>query len=158
MFQGSCGHGKPGKFMEFEWLISRPGEVIKIFQNVKSHGKWKYTIKMTFWPNAKCDIHGNILIASDAHAMDPFCAQSWVLKGYGISVFYHRKVMEKSWNLKAQKEHEPWCSLWKNLKYQKLQLIHLFESLHFWKFPQIFQINLYFVIRLGGGNSTPWLK
>ena len=25
--------------MEFEWLISRPGEVIEIFENVKSHGK-----------------------------------------------------------------------------------------------------------------------
>ena len=38
---------------------------------------------------------------------DPVCAQGWVLKGHGISLFYHGKVMEKSWNLKAQKEHVP---------------------------------------------------
>ena len=43
--QGSWGHGKPGKVMEFKWLISRPGEVMEIFENVKSHGKWTYTIK-----------------------------------------------------------------------------------------------------------------
>ena len=42
----SCGHGKPGKVVEFEWLISRPGEVMKIFKNVKCRGKWKYTIKI----------------------------------------------------------------------------------------------------------------
>ena len=35
MQQGSCGHGKPGKVMEFEWLISRPGEVMEIFKNVE---------------------------------------------------------------------------------------------------------------------------
>ena len=38
---------------------------------------------------------------------DPFCEQGWVLKGHGISLFYHGKVIEKSWNLKAQKEHVP---------------------------------------------------
>ena len=38
---------------------------------------------------------------------DPFCVQGWVLKGHGISSFYHGKFMEKSFNLKAQKEHEP---------------------------------------------------
>ena len=27
--QGSCGHGKPGKVMEFEKSISRPGEVME---------------------------------------------------------------------------------------------------------------------------------
>ena len=27
--------------MEFELPISRPGEVMKIFKNVKSHGNWK---------------------------------------------------------------------------------------------------------------------
>ena len=26
-----CGHGKPGEVMEFELLISRPGEVMEIF-------------------------------------------------------------------------------------------------------------------------------
>ena len=36
---GSCSHGKPGKVMEFEWLIFRPGEVMEIFENVKNHGK-----------------------------------------------------------------------------------------------------------------------
>ena len=51
------------KVMEFKWLISRPGEVMEIFKNVKSYGKLKYTItKMTFWPNIKCDIPGNILM------------------------------------------------------------------------------------------------
>ena len=43
--QGSCSHGKPEKAMECEWLISRPGKVMEIFLNVKSHGKvikkWK---------------------------------------------------------------------------------------------------------------------
>ena len=27
--QGSCGHGKPGKVMEFEKSISRPGKVME---------------------------------------------------------------------------------------------------------------------------------
>ena len=31
--------------MEFERLISRPGEVMEILKSVKSHGKWKYTTK-----------------------------------------------------------------------------------------------------------------
>ena len=33
--------GQPGKVMEFEWLISRPGEVLQIFKSLKSHGKAK---------------------------------------------------------------------------------------------------------------------
>ena len=32
-----------------------------IFKNVKSRGKWKYTT-VTFLPNAKRDIPGNILM------------------------------------------------------------------------------------------------
>ena len=38
---GWCGHGKPGKVMEFGLPISRLGEVMEIFKNVKSHGEWK---------------------------------------------------------------------------------------------------------------------
>ena len=55
---------------------------------------------MTFWPKI------NI---SDAHTMSLLHAQGWVLKGHGISIFDHGKVkvMEKSWNLKVQKEHKP---------------------------------------------------
>ena len=61
--QGSCSHGKPGKVMEFEWLISRSWEVMEIFRYVISHGKRKYTIiKMIFWPNIKRDIPGNFLM------------------------------------------------------------------------------------------------
>ena len=46
-------------------------------------------------------------VKSYAHATDPVCAQGWILKGHGISLFYHVKVMEKLWNLKAKKQHEP---------------------------------------------------
>ena len=97
--QGSCSHGKPGKTMEFKWLIwiiSILAEVIEIFKNVKSHGKWKFTItKMTFWPNIKCNIRGNTL---NAHATGLLLAQGWVLKGHGISLFY-RKDSEGAWTL-----------------------------------------------------------
>ena len=41
----SCGHGKPGKVMKFEWLVSKPEEVMEIFKNVKSYGKCKYENK-----------------------------------------------------------------------------------------------------------------
>ena len=82
---------------------------MEIFKNVKSLRKvmenGNITQKMTFWPNAKCDSPGNILMHMRRTL---FCAQGWVLKDDGISLFYHEKVMEKSWNLKAQKEHEPW--------------------------------------------------
>ena len=60
---------------------------MEMFKNVKSHGKWKYTVtKITFWPNIKYDILGNILTHMER--------ASWVLKGLGISSFYHGKVME----------------------------------------------------------------
>ena len=59
--------------------------------------------KVTFWPNAKCDIPSNILM----HMWRAFFI-GWVLKGHGIYLFYRGKVMEESWNLKVQKEQEPW--------------------------------------------------
>ena len=53
--------------MEFKLLISRPGKVVEIFKNVKSHGKWKYTTKKRkkekkkkkkmYWPNIKWDTY-----------------------------------------------------------------------------------------------------
>ena len=46
---------------------------------------------MTFWPNAKCDIPGNILIHT---CQTFFCAKGWVLKGHGISWKSHGKIME----------------------------------------------------------------
>ena len=52
--------------LEKSWnlhMISRPREVTEIFIISKSHEKWKYTVaKMTFWPNTKCDIPGDILM------------------------------------------------------------------------------------------------
>ena len=44
-------------------------EIVKI---VKSHGKWKYTIIITFWPNIKFDISKY----SDARATRPFACTS----------------------------------------------------------------------------------
>ena len=86
--------------MEFECQISRPKEeVVEIFENLVSYEKWKYTLKMTLWPNIKCDA---------------LCCVSKVpyevlLKSHGISLFYHGKVMEfpyftmeKSWNVMVQ--------------------------------------------------------
>ena len=36
---------------------------MEIFKNVKNRGKWKFTIKkMTFWPNIKCNVPGNIMM------------------------------------------------------------------------------------------------
>ena len=34
------------------------------------------------------------VIFLNAHRTDPVCAQGWVLKGHGISLFYHGKVMK----------------------------------------------------------------
>ena len=78
--------------MEFELLISRPGEFMEIFRNVISHGKWKYTIrKKTLWPNIKCDIPGNILM----HTRRARCMRKVeYLKGHGFFIFCHGKVME----------------------------------------------------------------
>ena len=40
--QSSCGYEKPEEVMEFEWLISRPGAVMEIFQ--KCQQSWKMEI------------------------------------------------------------------------------------------------------------------
>ena len=70
--------------MEFNLgRISRPREVMEIFKNVNSHREWKYTIKMAFWPNIKCDILGNILM------------HMWQTLGmHKVGYFYHGKAME----------------------------------------------------------------
>ena len=66
-------------------------------KNQKNHQpckKWKYTItKMTFWPNIRSDIPDNILMYH-VHATSPLSVQGWALKGYGISLVYHGKVLE----------------------------------------------------------------
>ena len=38
---GSCSRRKSWEVTEFKWLISRPEEVVGIFETVKSHGKLK---------------------------------------------------------------------------------------------------------------------
>ena len=70
---------------------------------------WKMEIyhnKITFWPNIKCDIPSNILM----HSRGAISVRKvGYLKGHGISIFYHGKVME------FKEEHEHWfifCRLW----------------------------------------------
>ena len=81
------------------------GNLKKCEKSWQSHGKMKIYHKN--------DILGQTqnvtfqVIFLNAHATYPFCAQGCVLKGHGISLFYHGKVLEKSWNFKAQKEYEP---------------------------------------------------
>ena len=111
----SCDHGKPGNVMEFEWSISRPGEVMENLLKCQSHGKWKYTItKMTFLPNIKCDIPSNILMLTDGSVpVGPLHGQGWVLKDHGISLYYHGKVMEfksaeGAQTLSSCSERRPW--------------------------------------------------
>ena len=47
--QGLCGHGKPGKVMEFEWLISRRGEVMDV-PVVCAIGWFMKNQILSFWP------------------------------------------------------------------------------------------------------------
>ena len=67
-FNNSASHGK---VMEFEWLISRPGEVMEILKTWHSDRTWK------------CDIPSNTLIYT--HITGPLLVYGWVQKGHGIS-------------------------------------------------------------------------
>ena len=69
----SSSFGSSLRPLQFYRLISRSGEVMEIFKNVKSHGKWKYTIKN--------DIPRDILI----HMQQALCMSRLVLKDHGSS-------------------------------------------------------------------------
>ena len=75
---------------------------MEIFKDVKIIENGNVPLKMTFWPNKKCDIPGYLLM----HAPQALKlrAQGWVLKnkGHGISLFYHGKVVK----FKVWKKHK----------------------------------------------------
>ena len=100
--------------MEFERLISRPGEVMDIFKNVIK--SWKMDIhhkKLTFWLNIKCDILGSILM----HTQQAPCMSK--VRYYKIIEFSYL-TMEKPWNLLDQ--NEPWLQLNKTVEHFAMQL------------------------------------